>query len=158
LSGSALLSAPFALLGIAAQETVAQGSGTAATPAVVDWRLWGMFGAVILAVMVLDLFVLNRKHREVKLREAAITGGCFVALAVAFCAFVWWQVGAQPAQEFLAGYVVELSLSFDNLFVFLLLFNFFQVERQHQHRVLFWGILGALVLRAIFILVDAALL
>jgi len=123
-----------------------------------EWHQWLLFGVVIVGVMVLDLFVLHRKAHAVRMREAAITGGCFVALALAFCGYVWWEHGAKPAQEFLTGYVVELSLSFDNLFVFLVLFKFFKVEQQHQHRVLFWGILGALLLRALFIWAGAALL
>ncbi len=123
-----------------------------------DWRLWVLFGLVVGGVLFLDLFVLHRKAHEVRMREAAVTGGAFVLLALLFCGFIAWKLGAAPAQEFLTGYVVELSLSFDNLFVFLLLFKFFGVERRHQHRVLFWGILGALVLRALFIVAGTALL
>lgn len=139
------------------QETIERGHGPSSAAAI-DWKLWALFGGVILGVMVLDLFVLHKNAHEVRMREAAVTGCSFVALALAFCGFVWWKIGATPAKEFLTGYVVELSLSFDNLFVFLILFKFFKVERQHQHRVLFWGILGALVLRAVFIGVGVALL
>ncbi|MBL8840900.1 MAG: TerC/Alx family metal homeostasis membrane protein [Planctomycetes bacterium] len=120
--------------------------------------MWTLFAALVGGVLFLDLFVLHRKAHEVRMREAAVTGGSFVALALAFCGFVAWKLGAAPAQEFLTGYVVELSLSFDNLFVFLVLFKFFGVEAKHQHRVLFWGILGALVLRALFIVAGSALL
>jgi tellurite resistance protein TerC len=136
-----------------------QGGEAAPAPALhPEWHQWLLFGVVIVGVMALDLFVLHRKAHEVRMREAAITGCSFVALALIFCGYVWWERGATPAQEFLTGYIVELSLSFDNLFVFLVLFKFFKVEKQHQHRVLFWGILGALILRAVFIWAGAALL
>jgi len=120
--------------------------------------LWIAFGALVLGVIYVDLFVLHRKERHVSLREAAVTGSAFVMLALTFGAVVAWKLGRTSALDFLTGYVVELSLSFDNLFVFLVLFRFFGVEKRHQHRVLFWGILGALVLRAVFIAVGSALL
>jgi len=140
-------------------QELGQGGQVAPAPPIhPEWHQWVLFGVVIVGVMALDLFVLHRKAHEVRMREAAVTGCFFVALALIFCGYVWWERGATPAQEFLTGYVVELSLSFDNLFVFLVLFKFFKVERQHQHRVLFWGILGALLLRALFIWAGAALL
>ena len=112
----------------------------------------------MLGLLFVDLCVLHRKSETPKLRDAVATGAVWVGLALAFGAGVAWRMGAQPAQEFLTGYVVELSLSFDNLFVFLVLFRFFKVEPKHQRRVLFWGILGALVLRGVFIVAGAALL
>ncbi len=119
--------------------------------------LWGGFFAVILGLLALDLFVLNRKARSIRMREAAFAGAGWVLLALVFGAVVFVKLGSRPAAEFLTGYVLELSLSFDNLFVFLVLFRFFRVEPHHQHRVLFWGIVGALVLRAGFIVAGTAL-
>jgi len=113
---------------------------------------------VVLGLLFVDLCVLHRKSETPRLRDAVVTGAIWVGLALAFGAGVAWRMGTRPAQEFLTGYVVELSLSFDNLFVFLVLFRFFKVEPRHQRRVLFWGILGALVLRGLFIVAGAALL
>ena len=120
--------------------------------------LWGGFLLLILVLLALDLFIFNRRSRDIKLREAALAGGGWVALAALFGAFVAWKLGPTKAAEFATGYVVELSLSFDNLFVFLVLFRYFQVGPREQHRVLFWGILGALVLRALFIVAGTSLL
>src|SRR5688572_235779 len=121
--------------------------------------LWIGFGAIVLGALFVDLFVLNRDpDRYVSLREALLRGGAFIGLALVFCAIVAWKLGSKQALDFLTGYVVELSLSFDNLFVFLVLFKYFGVERKHEHRVLFWGILGALVLRAVFIVAGVALI
>jgi len=120
--------------------------------------LWSGFFLVVLGLLFVDLCVLHRKSETPRLRDVAVTGAVWVGLALAFGIGVAWRMGARPAQEFLTGYVVELSLSFDNLFVFLVLFRFFKVEPKHQRRVLFWGILGALVLRGVFIVAGAALL
>ncbi len=154
-----LVAASFAAFQQVAPEPVAAGHGPSSVERLAaDGRLWALFFGVVGVVLVLDLFVLHRKARTIRMREAALTGGAFVGLAVAFGALLWWKLGAQPAAEFATGYVVELSLSFDNLFIFLVLFKFFKVAEQHQHRVLFWGILGALVLRAVFIVAGTALL
>jgi len=120
--------------------------------------LWAGFFVVVLGLLFVDLCILHRKSETPRLRDAVATGVVWVGLALAFGAGVAWRMGGQSAQEFLTGYVVELSLSFDNLFVFLVLFRFFKVEPRHQRRVLFWGILGALVLRGLFIVAGAALL
>jgi tellurite resistance protein TerC len=127
--------------------------------------LWSCFFAIVLGLLFVDLFVLHRKvsppHGRAApayLRRATLSGVGWIAIALLFCAGVAWKLGARPAQEFLTGYVVELSLSFDNLFVFLVLFRYFAIAREDQHRVLFWGILGALVLRGLFIAAGTALL
>ena len=102
-------------------------------------------------MLVLDLRAFHRPGRPVRLRESLGWTAMWIALAVAFAALLYFWQGHQAALEFVTGYVVELSLSVDNLFIFLLIFNYFAVPEEQQHRVLFWGILGALVMRGIFI-------
>jgi len=119
---------------------------------------WLLFNVFLVGMLVLDLTVFHRKAHVVKFREA-IGWSCFwIALAGAFNAFVFWWRGEAAGLEFLTGYLIEKSLSVDNLFVFLLVFTWFQVPQQHQHRLLFWGILGALVMRLGFIFAGVALL
>jgi tellurite resistance protein TerC len=118
----------------------------------------GLFLAVIGTLLVLDLGLFNRKAHEVKTREAALWSVFCISLSLAFNGWIYWQFGRQPALEFLTGYLIEYALSVDNIFVFILIFNYFAVPKQFQHRVLFWGILGALILRAVFIMLGAALL
>jgi tellurite resistance protein TerC len=120
--------------------------------------LWTVFLVVVVGLLALDLFVVNRRAREIRMREAALAGVGWVLLALLFGLMVYFKLNADLAAKFLTGYVIELSLSVDNLFVFLVLFRFFKVEKRHQHRVLFWGIMGALVLRAVFILAGTALI
>ena len=120
--------------------------------------LWVIFNVAVLGILALDLLVLHRKAHAVSLREAAAWSCVWVSLALAFCAGIYFFRGGEKALEFLTGYVIEWSLSVDNLFVFLVIFSYFAVPSIHQHRVLFWGILGALVLRAFFIATGAALL
>lgn len=121
--------------------------------------LWAGFTAFILALLALDLFVFHRRAHEVSTREALGWSVFWVALSLAFNGALWWYTGStEKALEFLTGYLLEKSLSVDNLFVFLLLFTYFAVPPELEHRVLFWGILGALVMRAVFILLGAALL
>ena len=119
---------------------------------------WAGFVAFILALLLLDLLVLNRKAHVMRMREALGWCAFWVALALTFNYLVYRSMGHQAALEFLTGYLIEQSLSVDNLFVFLLIFSYFQVPQQYQHKILFWGIIGALVLRALFILAGAALL
>jgi tellurite resistance protein TerC len=109
-------------------------------------------------MLVLDLGVFHRRAHTVKFREALIWSVAWIGLAVAFAVVIYFWHGRTPALEFVTGYVIELSLSVDNLFVFLLIFRFFQVPAIHQHKVLFWGILGALVMRAIFIAAGVGLI
>lgn len=113
--------------------------------------LWLGFLALVLGLLALDLVVVRQRTREPRAREAAWFGAGRVALALLFAGVVAWRLGTSRAVEFATGYALELSLSFDNLFVFLVLFRFFHVEGGDQRRVLTWGILGALVLRALFI-------
>ena len=120
--------------------------------------LWLGFGAFVLVMMVLDLGVFHRQAHVTSLREAAIWTAVWVAVALAFNAVIYWDRGTLPAVEFLTGYMIEWSLSMDNVFVFAVIFRFFGVPPQYQHRVLFWGILGAVVMRLVFILAGAALL
>jgi tellurite resistance protein TerC len=119
---------------------------------------WVIFNAAILTLLVLDLVVFHRKSTVVSVKQSLWWSAFWVGLAVGFGAFVWWWLGAGKALEFYTGYLIEESLSVDNLFVFLMIFRYFQVAREHQHKVLFWGILGALVLRATFILAGVALI
>jgi len=119
---------------------------------------WAGFGVFILLMLALDLGVLNRKAHVVTYREATVWSVVWVTLAMLFAGWVFWTSGSLAGKEFLAGYLIELSLSVDNLFVFLLLFSYFKVPSKYQHRVLFWGVLGALVMRITMIGAGAALI
>jgi tellurite resistance protein TerC len=119
---------------------------------------WILFNLFALGMLVLDLLVFHRRGRVVRPREALAWSAMWIGLAVAFAGLVLFWQGRQVALEFVTGYVLELSLSVDNLFVFLLIFRYFSVPEQHQHRVLFWGILGALLMRGLFILAGLGLI
>jgi len=119
---------------------------------------WVAFNAFVLAMLALDLGVFHRQSHEVKGREALVWSGVWIGLALVFNVVVWQWRGAQAGTEFLTGYLIEKALSVDNIFVFLLIFAYFKVPAALQHRVLFWGIIGALVMRAICIALGAALL
>ncbi len=120
--------------------------------------LWVGFNAFILLMLALDLGVFHRTAHEVSVREASIWSAVWIALALVFNVFVYLTRGAEQGIQFFTGYLIEKSLSVDNIFVIALIFGFFAVPKLYQHRVLFWGILGALVMRAIFIVAGAALL
>jgi len=120
--------------------------------------LWGGFLAFVLAMLAIDLGVFHRKSHAVSLREAAAWSAVWVALAALFNLAVWSWFGGEKALEFSAGYLIEKALAVDNIFVFVVIFATFGVPASYQHRVLFWGVLGALVLRAIFILAGGAFL
>jgi tellurite resistance protein TerC len=120
--------------------------------------LWIGFNLFILVLLALDLGVFHRRSHAVSLKEAGIWSAVWVGLSLAFAAGLYTFRGAEPALEFLTGYLIEKSLSVDNIFVFALIFGYFAVPAAYQHRVLYWGILGALVLRAAFILAGSALL
>ena len=120
--------------------------------------MWGGFTAFVLAMLALDLEVFHRRTHEVGVREALVWTGVWIGLALVFNAGVYHWFGAERALEFLTGYVIEKALSVDNIFVFMVVFSAFAVPAKLQHRVLLWGILGALVLRAVFIVLGAALL
>ncbi len=119
---------------------------------------WLSFTAFVLGMLALDLGVFHRKAHEVSQREALIWFLIWIGLAIVFNVLLYFWFGMQNALEFLTGYIIEKSLSVDNIFVFILIFRYFAVPPAAQHRVLFWGILGALVMRAAFILVGAVLL
>lgn len=116
------------------------------------------FVALIIGLLALDLFVLRKKDEAPSVRQAFLWSGFYILIALSFCGYIWASNGANDAMTFLTGYVVELSLSIDNLFVFILIFGSFKIEPKYQHRVLFWGILGALIMRAICIAVGVAAL
>jgi len=123
-----------------------------------DIYFWILFNVFVLVMLGLDLFVFHRNAHEVKIKEALLTSLFWIMLAMGFNVLIYFWRGEQPAVEFLTGYLIEKSLSVDNLFVFILIFNYFKVPLKYQHTLLFWGVLGALVLRAIFILVGVALI
>ncbi len=119
---------------------------------------WILFNLFVLAMLVLDLGVFHRRAHRVKFREALAWSVMWIALAAAFAVLLYFWRGHVVTLEFVTGYVIELSLSVDNLFVFLLIFRYFRVPALHQHKVLFWGILGALLMRGIFVLVGVGLI
>ena len=119
---------------------------------------WILFNLFVVAMLVLDLGILNRRSHRVRFREALAWSGVWIALAVAFAVLELFWHGRAQALQFVTGYVIELSLSVDNLFVFLILFRYFKVPDQHQHKVLFWGILGALLMRGVFIVAGVGLI
>lgn len=120
--------------------------------------LWVGFNLFILILLAFDLGIFHRRSHRITFREALVWSGVWIALALSFNAAIYLWRGPQVALEFLTGYLIEKSLSVDNIFVFLLIFSYFRVPEQYQHKVLFWGILGALILRALFIVTGVALL
>ncbi len=120
--------------------------------------LWVVFTLVVLGMLALDLGVFHRRAHAVSVKEAAVWSTVWIGLALAFNVGIYLLKGTQAGLEFLAAYLLEKSLSVDNIFVFLMIFTYFAVPAAYQHRLLFWGILGALVMRAIFIVTGLALL
>ncbi|MEQ1697847.1 MAG: TerC family protein [Hyphomicrobiaceae bacterium] len=120
--------------------------------------MWAGFLTVVVVLLVLDLGILNRKSREISVKQSLIMSAFYIAIALLFGAWVWATLGPIAGENYLTGYLVEKSLSMDNVFVIALIFTYFAIPQQYQHRVLFWGILGAVVLRAIMIFVGAALI
>jgi len=121
--------------------------------------LWGWvgFNVVVLAILALDLGVLHRRSEVVSVKEAATWSGVWVALSLCFAFAIYLTMGRESGLEFLTGYLIEYALSIDNIFVFVLIFTYFNVPEKYQHRVLFWGIIGALVLRGVMIVAGSAL-
>jgi tellurite resistance protein TerC len=119
---------------------------------------WILFNLFVAAMLALDLGVLNRRPHRVGFREALAWSGVWVALAALFAVLEFFWHGRDQALQFVTAYTIELSLSLDNLFVFLVTFHYFKVPEQHQHKVLFWGILGALLMRGVFILAGVGLI
>jgi tellurite resistance protein TerC len=123
-----------------------------------DLGIWIVLGVLIAGMLALDLFVFHRDAHEVGLREAAVWSAIWIGLGLGFGGLVFAWKGSTAGTEYLAGYVIEKSLSMDNVFLFAMLFSYFAVPSRYQHRVLFWGVLGAIVFRAIFIAAGTTLL
>jgi tellurite resistance protein TerC len=137
-------------------------SGVLAASGFVDltvepWH-WAILLALVVALLLVDLLVLHRVPHEIKPREAAVETAVWVSIGLGFALVVWWWFGATATTEYLSGYLVEQSLSVDNVFVWAIILTYFAVPAKYQHRVLFWGIFGALVLRATFIFAGVALI
>ena len=119
--------------------------------------VWLAFVGIVVALLAFDLGVLHRDDHEIGVRESLLLSAGYISAALLFGAWVWWYLGAQSGMDFYTGFLIEKSLSMDNVFVIALIFTFFAIPRQYQHRVLFWGILGVIVLRAMMIALGAAL-
>lgn len=119
---------------------------------------WAVFAAVVIGVIALDIGLLGSSKRHMSFREAVVRSLFNIAAGLGFAGFVWWRLGRESSASYLIAYLVEESLSVDNLFVFLIIFNYFKLNDGRQHRVLSWGVAGAVVMRAIFIFAGAALL
>lgn len=119
---------------------------------------WIGFHVFVFLMLALDLGVFNKRSHVVPVKEALIWSTVWIFLAFVFNVFVYLEFGKTKALEFLTGYVIEYSLSVDNIFIFILIFSYFAVPRQYQHKILFWGILGALIMRGIFIITGVALI
>ncbi len=125
-------------------------------PGTAIW-LWLAFITIVIALLTFDLGVLHKDDHEIGVKESLLLSAGYISIALLFGAWLWWQLGMQSATEYFTGYLIEKSLSMDNVFVIALIFSYFAIPRQYQHRVLFWGILGVIVLRAIMIAVGATL-
>jgi len=119
--------------------------------------VWLAFVGVVVALLAFDLGVLHKDDKEIGVRESLLLSAGYISAAMIFGAWVWWYLGAQSGMDYYTGFMIEKSLSMDNVFVIALIFSFFAIPRQYQHRVLFWGILGVIVLRAIMIGLGATL-
>src|SRR5579859_316257 len=117
---------------------------------------WGFFVLFVLLMIVADMKLVHNKPRKAGLKEALAWSALWIAISLTFSAGVYQFLGAEKGLQFLTGYLVEKAMSVDNIFAFILLFRYFRVDAEHQHRVLFWGIIGALVFRAIFIVAGVA--
>ena len=127
-----------------------------------DWLgkpawMWLAFMGVVVALLVLDLGVLHRGSKEIGVRESLLLSGMYIAVGLAFGGWVWWEMGADRGIEYLTGFAIEKSLAMDNVFVIAMIFGYLAIPRSLQHRVLFWGILGVIVLRAVMIGAGAVL-
>ncbi len=127
-----------------------------------DWLgkpawMWLVFIGIVMALLALDLGVLHRKQREIGVAESMVMSGVYIALGLAFGGWVWWSLGEAAGLAYVTGFVIEKSLAMDNVFVIAMIFTTLAVPRRYQHRVLFWGILGVIVLRAVMIGLGAAM-
>jgi len=135
-----------------------EGSNVPGGDLVVGTELWLIFAAIIAGLLLLDLFVLHKDDHEIEFKEAAWSSAFWISIGVLFSLFVWNRLGGDAATQYLTGYVIEKSLSVDNVFVWAVLLSYFAVPKHLQHRVLFWGIFGALALRTLFVFTGVALL
>ena len=119
--------------------------------------MWLAFIAIVITLLAFDLGVLHRKQREIEIKESLILSAVYISLGLAFGGWVWWYLGETAGLNYVTGFVIEKSLAMDNMFVIAMIFTYFAVPRIYQHRVLFWGILGVIVLRAIMIGLGAAI-
>ncbi|MGL4496040.1 MAG: TerC family protein [Beijerinckiaceae bacterium] len=119
--------------------------------------MWVSFIAIVMALLVFDLGVLHKKSQAIGVRESLVMSAVYIGLGLAFGAWVWWYLGAESGINYMTGFAVEKALAMDNVFVIAMIFAYFAVPSQYQHRVLFWGILGVIVLRAIMIGLGATL-
>ena len=119
---------------------------------------WTGFSALVIIMLALDLLVFHKKAHEVRIKEAIAWSAVWIGLALVFNLMIFYWFGKESAFEFLTAYLVEKSLSIDNLFVFILIFTYFQIKPEYQHKILFWGILGALAMRILFILAGIKLI
>ncbi len=119
--------------------------------------IWLSFIGIVITLLALDLGVLHKNEREIEVRESLLLSAGYISIALVFGAWVWWYMGAPSGMAYYTGFLIEKSLSMDNVFVIALIFTYFAIPRQYQHRVLFWGILGVIVLRAIMIGLGATL-
>ena len=124
----------------------------------VELWVWGAFLALIVTLLVADLLLVHKTAHVISTKEAAIESSIWISIGVAFTGVVWWAWGGQAAGEYISGYLIEKSLSVDNVFVWAIIMSFFAVPRAYQFRVLFWGVFGALVLRFVFIFAGVGLL
>ena len=122
-----------------------------------DAWLWLVFVAIVVTLLAFDLGVLHKDDREIGVKESLLLSSGYISVALIFGGWVWWYLGAQSGMEYMTGFLIEKSLSMDNVFVIALIFTYFAIPRLYQHRVLFWGILGVIFLRAIMIGLGAKL-
>ena len=119
--------------------------------------MWLGFLSLVLVLLVLDLGVLNRKNHDIGLRQSLLLSAFYISLGLAFGGFIWWELGGDAGMQYLTGFVVEKSLAMDNIFVIAMIFSYFAIPKQYQHRVLVYGILGVVILRGIMIAAGAAI-
>ncbi|TWI52767.1 tellurite resistance protein TerC [Pseudomonas duriflava] len=119
--------------------------------------LWVSFLGIVITLLVIDLGVLQREHHEIGIKESLMMSAGYITFGLMFGGWIWYEFGATRAMEYYTGYLIEQSLSMDNVFVMALIFGYFQIPRKYQHEVLFWGVLGAIVMRGIMIGIGAAL-
>lgn len=120
--------------------------------------MWGVFLSLVSGLLYFDLAVLNRKDHVIGVKESLTLSGFYMSVGLTFGGFIWWQMGGEPALKYVTGFVIEQSLSMDNIFVMAMILGYFNVPLMFQHRVLFWGIMGVILLRGIMIAAGAALI